>query len=166
VHIRLKLWENCQASYLFDNGIERLTRVFIGVGHHDVDKNWHQETKEQGTVTSQPGSYGRPRMTEELMEIGLDVGHRRLRRLMRQNGISVVRSHRHMATTDSNHKFKIAPNLRERHFTENQPNQKWTDYIEHVWTREGWLYLPVVPDLHSRRIINWAVPVSPQKRLR
>ncbi len=70
-------------------------------------------------------SYGRPRMTEELKEIGLNVGHRRVGRLMRQNGISVVRTHKYKATTDSNHKFNIAPNLLSRDFFAKRPNQKW-----------------------------------------
>ena len=70
-------------------------------------------------------SYGRPRMTEELKQIGLDVGHRRVGRLLRQNGISVVRTRKHKVTTDSNHKFNIAPNLLDRNFTANEPNQKW-----------------------------------------
>ena len=59
-------------------------------------------------------SYGRPRMTEELKELGLNVGHRRVGRLMRQNGISVVRTRKYKATTDSDHKFNIAPNLLDR----------------------------------------------------
>ena len=66
-------------------------------------------------------SYGRPRMTEELKEIGLDIGHRRVGRLMRQNGISVIRTRKHTVTTDSNHKFNIAPNLLDRNFTANEP---------------------------------------------
>ncbi|MDG1210443.1 MAG: IS3 family transposase [Paracoccaceae bacterium] len=103
------------------------------------------------------GSYGRPRMTEELKEIGLDVGHRRVGRLMRQNGISVVRTRKHKVTTDSDHKFNIAPNLLDRDFTADQPNQKWAGDISYVWTREGWLYLAVILDLHSRRVIGWAV---------
>ncbi len=103
------------------------------------------------------GSYGRPRMTEELKEIGLDVGHRRVGRLMRQNGISVVRTRMHKVTTDSDHKFNIAPNLLDRDFTADKPNQKWADDISYVWTREGWLYLTVILDLHSRRVIGWAV---------
>ena len=70
-------------------------------------------------------SYGRPRMTEELKELGLNVGHRRVGRLMRQNNISVVRTRKHQVTTDSNHKFNIAPNLLNRNLTANQPNQKW-----------------------------------------
>ena len=56
--------------------------------------------------------YGRVRMTEELKELGLQVGHRRVGRLMRQNGISVIRTRKH----DSNHKFNIAPNLLDRDF--------------------------------------------------
>lgn len=103
------------------------------------------------------GSYGRPRMTEELKEIGLEVGHRRVGRLMRQNGISVVRTRKHKVTTDSDHKFNIAPNLLDRDFNADAPNQKWAGDISYIWTREGWLYLAVILDLHSRRVIGWAV---------
>jgi transposase InsO family protein len=70
------------------------------------------------------GSYGSQRMTEELKEMGLDVGHRRMGRLMRQNGISLVRTRKHKITTDSGHRFNIAPNLLDRDFTADQPNQK------------------------------------------
>ncbi|WP_106743605.1 IS3 family transposase [Yoonia maritima] len=111
--------------------------------------------KEQSRLSL--GSYGRPRMTEELKEIGLDVGHRRVGRLMRKNGISVVRTRKHKVTTDSDHKFNIAPNLLDRDFVADAPNQKWAGDISYVWTREGWLYLAVILDLHSRRVIGWAV---------
>ncbi|MGA9412839.1 MAG: IS3 family transposase [Roseobacter sp.] len=111
--------------------------------------------KEQSRLSL--GSYGRPRMTEELKEIGLDVGHRRVGRLMRQNGISVVRTRKHKVTTDSDHKFNIAPNLLDRDFMADAPNQKWAGDISYVWTQEGWLYLAVILDLHSRRVIGWAV---------
>jgi len=103
------------------------------------------------------GSYGRPRMTEELKEVGVDVGHRRVGRLMRQNGISVVRTRKYKVTTDSNHRFNIAPNLLDRDFAADRPNQKWAGDISYIWTREGWLYLAVMIDLHSRRVIGWAV---------
>ena len=103
------------------------------------------------------GSYGRPRMTEELKELGFDVGHRRVGRIMRQNSILVVRTHKHRVTTDSNHKFNIAPNLLSRNFSADQPNEKWVVDISYIWTREGWLYLAVVLDLYSRRVIGWAV---------
>ena len=65
--------------------------------------------KEQSRLSL--GSYGRPRMTEELKEVGVDVGHRRVGRLMRENGIVVERTRKFKATTDSDHTFNIAPNL-------------------------------------------------------
>jgi putative transposase len=110
--------------------------------------------KEQSRLSL--GSYGRPRMTEELKEIGLDIGHRRVGRLMRQNGISVVRTRKYKVTTDSDHKFNIAPNLLDRDFAADHSDQKWAGDISYVWTREGWLYLAVILDLHSRRVIDWA----------
>jgi len=60
-------------------------------------------------------------------------------------------------TTDSNHKFNIAPNLLNRNFLADRRNQKWVVDISYIWTREGWLYLAVVLDLYSRRVIGWAV---------
>ena len=76
---------------------------------------------------------------------------------MRQSGITVVIPRKHKVTTDSNHKLKIAPNLLDRNFTADQPNQKWAGDISYVWTREGWLYLAVILDIHFRRFIRWAV---------
>ncbi len=85
------------------------------------------------------GSYGPPRMTEELKELGLNVGHRRVGRLMRENGIRVEKSKKYKVTTDSNHAFSISPNLLNRDCHAAQPNRKWTGDISYVWTREGWL---------------------------
>jgi putative transposase len=103
------------------------------------------------------GSYGQPRMTEELSELGLQVGQRRVGRLMRQNGIQVVRTRKFKATTDSDHTFNIAPNLLQQDFTASEPNQKWAGDITYVWTREGWVYLAVIIDLFSRRVVGWAI---------
>jgi putative transposase len=111
--------------------------------------------KEQSRLSL--GSYRRPRMSEELKEIVLNVGHRRVGRLMRQNCISVVRTLKHKVTTDSNHKFNIAPNLLDRNFTSDELSQKWAGDISYIWTQEGWLYLAVILDLHSRRVIGWVV---------
>ncbi|MBL4929443.1 IS3 family transposase [Fuscibacter oryzae] len=111
--------------------------------------------KEQSRLSL--GSYGRPRMTEELKEVGIDVGHRRVGRLMRENGIVVERTRKFKATTDSDHTFNLAPNLLDRDFTADRPNQKWAGDISYIWTREDWMYLAVILDLHSRRVIGWAV---------
>lgn len=103
------------------------------------------------------GSYGRPRITEELNELGIHVGQRRVGRLMRQNGIQVIRSRKFKRTTDSDHAFNIAPNLLQQDFTASGPNQKWAGDITYVWTREGWVYLAVIIDLFSRRVVGWAI---------
>lgn len=111
--------------------------------------------KEQSRLSL--GSYGRPRMTEELKEVGVHAGHRRVGRLMRETGIVVERTRKFKATTDSDHKFNIAPSLLDRDFTAERPNQKWAGDISYIWTREGWLYLVLILDLHWRRVIGWAV---------
>lgn len=76
---------------------------------------------------------------------------------MRENGIVVERTRKLKATTDSAHTLNIAPNLLDRDFAAHGPNQKWAGDISYIWTREGWLYLAVILDLHSRRVIGWAV---------
>jgi len=102
-------------------------------------------------------SYSRPHMTEELQELGFKVGHRPVGRLTRQNGDEVVRTRKYKVTTDSNHAFAIAPNLLDRDFSATAPNRKWAGDITYIWTSEGWLYLAVILDLYSRRVIGWAV---------
>lgn len=84
------------------------------------------------------GSYGRSRMTEELKEVGVDVGHRRVvGRLTRQNGIVVGRTRKFKATPDSDHTFNIASNLLDRDFMADRPNHKWPGDISYIWTWEG-----------------------------
>ena len=102
-------------------------------------------------------SYGRIRMTMELKELGFHVGARRVARLMATHDIKVERRHRYKQTTDSNHGFPFAHNLLNRNFTASMPNEKWVSDISYIWTREGWLYLAVVIDLFSRKLIGWAV---------
>jgi len=74
-----------------------------------------------------------------------------------ENGIRVVRTRKYSVTTDSNHRFNIAPKWLDRNFHADRPNQKWVGDISYIWTREGWLYLAMIIDLHSRRVVGWAV---------
>lgn len=103
------------------------------------------------------GSYGRPRMTMELKELGLAVGERRVGRLMRINKIKPVRTRKHKVTTDSHHRLGVAANWLDGDFAADAPNRKWAGDITYAWTAEGWLYLAVILDLHSRRVVGWAV---------
>ena len=103
------------------------------------------------------GTYGSPRMACELRDQGLAVGRRRTARLMRDNGLRARQKRRFKRTTDSEHAWPIAPNLLDQDFSATRPNEKWGADISYVWTREGWLYLAVVVDFFSRRIIGWSV---------
>jgi putative transposase len=103
------------------------------------------------------GTYGSPRMTRELRDQGWAVGRRRTARLMRLSGLAARQKRRFKRTTDSQHAFPIAPNILGQDFATTGPNQKWGADISYVWTREGWLYLAVVVDLFSRRVVGWAV---------
>jgi len=104
-------------------------------------------------------------MTVELRELGFDVGERRIGRLMRDNGIQAVRSRRYKRTTDSNHGLAIQPNVLDRDFSAANPNEKWGVDISYLWTNEGWLYLAVVMDLFSRKIVGWAASDRMKKDL-
>ena len=101
-------------------------------------------------------TYGSPRMTVDLKAEGFAVGRRRVARLMRDNGLQAKRKRRFKRTTDSHHAWLIAPNVLDRDFNAQAPNQKWGVDISYIWTAEGWLYLAIVMDLHSRRIVGWA----------
>jgi len=72
---------------------------------------------------------------------------------MRENGIKIVRTQKYKATADSNHTFSIAPNLLDQDFSADGSNQKWAGDTSYIWTSEGWLYLAVILDLYSRRVI-------------
>ena len=102
-------------------------------------------------------SHGRPPMTEELQELNLNVGHRRVGRLTGETGIKIIRTQKYKATTDSDHGFNIAPNLLDQDVSADGPNQKWAGDIGYIWTSEGWLHLAFILDLYSRRVIGWAV---------
>jgi transposase InsO family protein len=100
--------------------------------------------------------YGSPRVHEELKARGVRVGRKRVERLMRENGLEGRRKRRFKRTTDSKHDGPIAPNLLARDFTETEPNRAWVTDVTAIATGEGWLYLAVMLDLFSRRVVGWA----------
>ena len=102
-------------------------------------------------------TYGSPRMLAELRENGLVIGRHRVARLMSENGMKARQKTRFKKTTDSNHGGPVAPNILDQNFATDAPNEKWGVDISYVWTAEGWLYLAIVLDLFSRRIVGWAM---------
>ena len=106
------------------------------------------------------GLYGSPRVPAALRQQGLFCSRKRVARLMRQAGIhSRRRPKRRIHTTDSRHHRPVAPNLLQRDFSANAPNEKWVGDILGIWTEEGWLYLAALLDTYSRFIIGWAMSV-------
>jgi len=99
---------------------------------------------------------GSPRMHRELVEQGVKVGRHRVARIMHENRIWAQRKRRYRVTTDSNHDYPIPDNLLRQDFTADAPNQVWVGDITYVSTDEGWLYVAILLDLYSRRIVGWA----------
>ena len=106
------------------------------------------------------GAYGSPRVHAELQAKGARVSEKRVARLMRENGLRARQKRRFRRTTDSNHAVPIAPNVLQRDFEPEAPNQSWATDVTYVHTAEGWLYLAVMLDLFSRRVVGWAASAT------
>nr|WP_239027054.1 IS3 family transposase [Geomonas oryzisoli] len=102
-------------------------------------------------------TYGAVRVVKELQKQQQYVGKNRVWRLMRENDLRVKTKRRFKVTTNSDHKRPVAPNLLQRNFSAPAPNQVWTGDITYIETAQGWLYLAVVLDLFSRRIVGWSM---------
>jgi transposase InsO family protein len=106
-------------------------------------------------------TYGSPRICQELKAQGQEVCENTVAKLMRENDIrSIVAKRFKVNTTDSNHRHPIAANVLNRDFDQELPDQAWAADITYVPTDEGWLYLGVVIDLCSRRIVGWSMGSS------
>jgi transposase InsO family protein len=108
----------------------------------------HRESRE---------TYGSPSIWDALVKQGHHIGEHRVARLMRQNGIRAKTVKKWRVTTQSQHRFPVAANTLDRQFTVESPNRVWAGDLTYVWTTEGWLYLAVILDLYSRRVIGWAM---------
>ncbi len=104
------------------------------------------------------GAYGWPRIWRQLRAQGQRVGKRRVQRLMQKHGIRARGRRRfRVLTTDSGHNLRVAPNVLDRKFNVAAPNQVWAGDFTYLATEQGWLYLAVVIDLFSRRIVGWSM---------
>lgn len=116
---------------------------------------------EIGAVHTKSGErYGSPRVHRALRKKGIRVSEKRVARLMRENGIRVRRRGRFRRTTDSRHTNPIAGNLLARNFAPATANTAWAGDVTYIATAEGWMYLAVILDLFSRRVVGWAMSRS------
>jgi transposase InsO family protein len=103
-------------------------------------------------------TYGSPRIAVELKASGVSVCENTVAKYMRENGVFVKPQPRFVPrTTDSDHAHPIAPNRLARDFAATAPDRKWACDLTYVFTEEGWLYLSVVIDLFSRRVVGWSM---------
>ena len=109
-------------------------------------KEVYQQTKQR---------YGFRRITAELHYLGYKCSKERVRRLMKKHNIKAKFRNKFKRTTNSNHKQPVAKNLVNMDFNPKELNRLWAGDITYIWTREGWLYLSVILDLCSRRVISW-----------
>ncbi len=105
-------------------------------------------------------TYGVRRMKRALNALGYPVGKQRTRALMKAAGVSVKRRKKYKVTTNSNHKQPVFDNVLTRDFATQQPDQAYVSDITYIWTQEGWLYLAVVIDLFSRKVVGWSMSSS------
>jgi len=107
-------------------------------------------------------SYGSRRLVTAMQARQIFIGRYKVRRLMREANIKPVWKRKFVNTTDSKHNLPVAENILSRQFNPSEPNQAWTSDITYIRTRTGWLYLAVVMELYSRKIIGWAMsPAMP-----
>jgi putative transposase len=102
-------------------------------------------------------TYGSRRLRTALQARGVTMGRHRVRSLMRANGLRSVWKRKFVHTTDSKHTIPVSPNVLARQFEKPLPNQAWVCDITYIRTRSGWLYLAAVLDLHSRKVVGWAM---------
>jgi putative transposase len=111
------------------------------------------------------GRYGSPRVHAELVGRGHECGVNFVAQVMREAGIAAKTKRKFRQTTDSNHALPVAENVLDRNFDPEEPNASWVADVTYIPTREGWLYLAVVEDLFSRRIVGWSMDATMTSRL-
>lgn len=143
----------------------RLLGVSVSGYYHWLNRSPSERKKENRELAikikaifdDEKSRAGSPRITKRLNTEGERVGKHRVARIMRLNGWRARAAKKFKATTNSNHRLPVAPNLLQQNFLAHNPNEKWVSDITYVWTEEGWLYLAVVMDLYSRMVVGWAI---------
>ncbi|KEQ16075.1 transposase [Endozoicomonas montiporae] len=106
------------------------------------------------------GRSGARRIQKDLADDGYPCCLKTIQASMKRQGLIPKAARKFKVTTDSKHSLPVAPNLLERDFTATKPNQKWAGDITYLQTTEGWLYLAVVIDLFSRKVIGWSMSTT------
>ncbi len=119
-------------------------------------KHVHQQSRQ---------TYGSPRVYVDLKKRGVACSENRVARLMQVNQMAARRKKKYIVTTNSKHGLPVAENTLNQDFKATKPNEKWVTDMTYIWTTEGWLYLAVVLDLYSRKVVGWAMDDNMEKEL-
>ncbi|MFC3210925.1 IS3 family transposase [Planomicrobium okeanokoites] len=128
----------------------------------DIKKQEHLQ-KISKSYHESLGTYGSPRIHDDLKEWGYVLSSKTVARYMKELSLRATPLQRYLVTTDSNHTDKIYPNLVKRQFKSSLPDRIWVADITYIWTQEGWLYLATIMDLFSRKIISWGLETHLKK---
>jgi transposase InsO family protein len=132
----------------------------------DAQVRREELTEEITTIHAEvKGRYGSPRIHAELVARGTACCVNMVARVMRAAGIAAKTKRKFRQTTDSNHTHPVAENVLNREFDPEEPNASWVADVTYIPTREGWLYLAVVEDLFSRRVVGWSMDATMTSRL-
>lgn len=118
-------------------------------------RHLREQTHVKAVFAASGASYGSRRVMHAVRAQGLRMGRYRVRTLMREAGLHVLWKRKFVATTNSKHALPVAPNVLERRFDVCEPNRAWVSDISYIRTAQGWLYLAVVLELYSRKVIGW-----------
>ena len=115
----------------------------------------HIRRRMKALFSASRGSLGYRRMRQQLNEEGFIIGHHRVRKLMHSLGLRVKQRTRYKSTTQRNYQHRVAVNLLNQNFNPVGSNEVWAGDVTYVRTDEGWMYLAIVMDLFSRKIVGW-----------
>jgi transposase InsO family protein len=120
---------------------------------------YHQELLEavEDIAEASDDSYGSRRMKAALGMLSYPVSREKARKLMKEADVQVKHRKKYKVTTNSNHKQPVFENVLDRKFDVEAPNQVYAGDITYLWTQEGWLYLAVIIDLYSRKVVGWSM---------
>lgn len=111
----------------------------------------------QNVAKSSDYTYGSRRMQKTLNAFSFPVGRWKTAKLMKEAGVWIRYKKKYKSTTNSEHNKPIFENELKQNFKYDQPNRAWVGDITYIWTTEGWLYLAVVIDLYSRKVVGWSM---------
>lgn len=162
--VRQKPWEWSVQRLCRVSGVSR-AGYYRWQGKKEPDRTEEMELRHviQAIALEMP-AYGYPRMTEELQHRGWKVNHKRVQRLMREDNLLCLRKKKWVRTTDSNHSLPIYPNLAPKMVLTGM-NQLWVADITYIRLQSEFVYLAVVLDVYSRRVVGWNVDRSLETEL-